>query len=51
MQPEAAAWRNTVGKTTDTALVWGNLLPRCRCPPVLAASANLGAAGVAATPP
>ena len=32
--------RNTVGKTTDAAAIWGNLLPRCRAPPVLAASAS-----------
>jgi len=29
-----------VGKTTDTAAVWGNLLPRCWPPPVPAASAS-----------
>ena len=27
-------------KTTDAAAIWGNLLPRCRAPPVLAASAS-----------
>ena len=32
--------RNTVGKTTDAAAIWGNLLPRCRAPPALAASAS-----------
>ena len=51
MQPEAATWWNTVRKATDAALVWGNLLPRCRDPPVPAASADLGAAGVTAAPP
>lgn len=51
MQPEAATWWNTFWKATDAALVWGNLLPRCRDPPVLAASADLGAAGVTAAPP
>ena len=51
MQPEAATWWNTVRKATDAALVWGNLLPRCPDPPVLAASADLGAAGVTAVPP
>ena len=27
-------------KTTDAAAIWGNLLPRCRAPPVQAASAS-----------
>jgi len=43
--------RNTVRKTTDAALIWGNLLPRCRGLFGAGSAGLLDAVGVTAAPP